>query len=224
MSKIKLLMPILCLTVLMSASSAYAVTEILKSVNYSLRNVQEVIEVVNNLVNLATTKTVSELQGAIGSIKPAIAELKSQIEPEVLAAKLPSEARALLDGDASKALPQLRSYASSQIGGLVSDVISQRDALISATEQLNVTAMDAISTGKAVAAKLNDAPNVNDMMLSFAATSKNQQAKVTQESALSIKGLENDVLQNKQSLKNIEIRARRVLSEMQTKNINGEEA
>ena len=89
MTKTKKILMLLCLGAVMHSTPAFAVIEIYKVMQYSVRNVQATIEVVENTLALITSVKMSLLQGMIGAIMPRLPATVSLVQPESFAPIIP---------------------------------------------------------------------------------------------------------------------------------------
>lgn len=218
MTKTKKILMLLCLGAVMHSTPAFAVIEIYKVMQYSVRNVQATIEVVENTLALITSVKMSLLQGMIGAIMPRLPATVSLVQPESFAPIIPVKIVSLVK--AGDGISQVRRYVEKELRSInPGDVISQRDALNAVNERLNLSATQAIALGKEAAAKLNKAKDENKEMLSLAQDAADQHNKDVQEAAFGIKALENDAASNQLTSHLIETRAQRMMADIQNRTV-----
>ena len=205
MLKTKTFISSFLLGVVLTASPAYAVVDIVKLLQHTLRNVQEIIEVVQNESSLKESTNYSKLQGEIGAIMPKVIDLGSKVKDASFTPVLPSEIQGLLGDKGMAAVPQLRSFLSKDLKSInVGDVVGQRDALAAISEQMNLGGIEAFKNGKEAMALLNKAPNELMQQLSVATGAKDMQNKITQETGNSIQILKSDIAINQHLARKIE--------------------
>jgi len=199
----------LCLIALMQSISAYAVTEPAIVVEYSIRDVHKGIEVVQNISALVSSVQNSILQGSLAVVKSVdfeqITDLKS------FAPSVPKDVQSFVD--AGNAVPKVRSYIEEELKNVTfDDVFEQRDALLDVSRRLNASSVETIGLGKKIAAELNEAPKINEKMISSAAKAINQQQKETQETLFGVKAMAEDALLNQIRSRQLETQAQRIIA------------
>lgn len=211
----------ICLIALLQSVPAHAVTEPIKMIQYSIRTTEKTMEVVQNTLALATNVYNTLLQGTIGAIKAKIAQLKSLTDLKTYAPLIPSGIQTIMS-TATNALPNIRGYVEKQLKAVdidPSDMLAQRDALIDAAKQLNLSSLEAISLAKKTAADLNDAPKQNEEMMDEATSAATQQQKESRDVAFSIKAMGEDILLNQLRLREIETTAQRYMTDVRKSGI-----
>jgi hypothetical protein len=99
-----------------------------------------------------------------------------------------------------EAVPEMRSYVEKELKSInLGDGVSQRDVLHKMKEMENLAGVGAIKLAKEAMAKSNKAPSENKQQLSAAGGASDMQAKVSQETGVSIKSLKNDTSRNQLS-------------------------
>ena len=190
----------LSMATILSTSPAFAVVELIKILQYSLRNVQSTIEVVKNGIALGTSIQQTTLQGTIGAVAPNVMDFDSAISFEEFAPSLPSDLHGIVGGKSFNAIPGVRSYVDKELKSIrLGDGLTQRDVLHKINELQNQTSLDAIQKAKETLAKSNKAPDESKAQLDNVAQAKDAQVKASQETAQSIKALEKDVVYNQLS-------------------------
>ena len=200
MNKTKTFICMLSVTTILSASPAFAVIEMIKILQYSLRNVQATIEVVENAIALGTSIQQTELQGTIGAIAPKVMNLGSKMDAKSFAPTLPSDLHSIVGGKSFDAIPQVRSYVDKEFKSIkLGDGLTQRDVLHKLNELQNQASLDTIQIAKETLAKSNKGAEENKAQLNNVASAKDAQSKASQETAQSVQALQNDVLHNQLS-------------------------
>ena len=200
MNKTKTFICMLSMTTILSASPAFAVVEMIKVLQYSLRNVQATIEVVKNAIALGTSIQQTTLQGTIGAVAPRVMNLGSKMDVKSFAPSLPSDLQSIVGGKSFNAIPQVRSYVDKELKSIrLGDGLTQRDVLHKLNELQNQASLDAIQIAKETLAKSNKGAEENKAQLNNVASAKDAQAKASQETAQSIQTLQNDVIHNQLS-------------------------
>ena len=207
MKKTKTFIFLLSFVFLFSARPAFAVVELIKVLQYSLRNVQAVIEVVKNGIALGTSIQQTTLQGTIGAVAPKVANMGSLVEGKSFVPKLPTDLQSIAS-KGLKAVPEMRSYVDKELKSInLGDGVSQRDILHKVTEMQNLSAVGAVKLAKEAMAKSNKAPSENKQQLSAAGGASDMQAKVSQETGVAIKSLKNDTSRNQLSANLLQAKA-----------------
>lgn len=197
MNKTKTFICLLAVTTVLSASPAFAVVELIKVLQYSLRNVQATIEVVTNGIALGTSIQQTGLQGTIGAIAPNVMNLGSKMDVKSFAPTLPVDLKGIVDGKGAQAIPQVRSYVENELKSInLGDGLTQRDVLHKLNEMQNKVSLDAIQIAKETLAKSNKGADENKAQLNNVAGASDAQSKASQETAQSIQTLQNDVIRN----------------------------
>ena len=205
MLKTKIFISSFLLGMVLMSSPVYAIVDIVKLLQHTLRNVQEIIEVVQNEASLKESENYSKLQGEIGAIMPKVVDLGSKVKDVSFAPVLPSEIQGLLGDKGMAAVPQLRSFLSKDLNSInVGDVVGQRDALAAISEQMNLGGVEAFKIGKEAMARLNKAPSELIQQFSVATGARDMQNKITQETGNSIQILKSDVAINQHLAKKLE--------------------
>ena len=197
MKKTKTFVRLLCLVAILSASPAFAVVEPIKVLQYSLRNVQSIIEVIQNGIALETSIMQTNLQGTIGAIAPKVVDLGGRMEFKSFAPTLPSELGGIVNGKGFDAIPQVRDYVEQEMKSIsLKDGVAQRDVLDRVNKARNLASLDAIQVAKETMAKSNKGPQESKAQLNNVASASDSQSKASQENAQSIQLLQNDAVHN----------------------------
>ena len=205
MLKTKIFITSTFLGMFLAVSPAHATIDIMKLLQHTLRNVQEIIEVVQNESSLKESTNYSKLQGEIGAIMPKVVDLGSKVKDVSFTSILPSNIQGILGDKGMAAVPQLRSFLSKDLKSIkVGDVVGQRDALVAISEQMNLGGVEAFKIGKEAMALLNKAPNELMQQFGVATGAKDMQNKITQETGNSIQILKSDVAINQHLARRIE--------------------
>ena len=195
------------------AHSAHAVVEPVKVLQYSLRNVQATIEVIQHILELTTSIQHTSLQGTIGSVSPTLVDMGGKVAGRDFAPVLSSELRGVVSGNGLNAVPQLRSYVNEELKSIkLGDGISQRDVLHKLNEMDNLMGVSAIKLGKEALAKTNKAVQENAQQLSIAGNAADLQEKISQETGVSLRTLQNDTFRNQLSSNLLQTKAMRYKS------------
>ena len=201
----------ICLVALMQSIPAYAVTEPIKVLQYSIRDVHKVIEVIQNVSSLVSSVQNAILQGSLAIVKSI--DFKQITDLKSFAPSVPEEIQSLVD--AGNAVPKVRDYIETELKNVsFTDVIEQRDALLDVSRRLNDSSVKAISLGKKIAAELNEAPKINEKMIAAAAGAINQQQKETQEAAFALKAMAEDAVLNQLHSSQLEAQAQKIVADI----------
>lgn len=201
----------LCLLASMSSIPAYAVSDPEKSMNHSIRNVEKIMEVVQNTSSLISSVQTSILQGSLATVKSF--DFMKTTDLKSFAPSVPDDMKSLVE--AKNAVPQVRSYIEKELKDVsFENVFEQRNALLDVSKRLNLSSMEAISLGKRVSAELNEAKDANEKMLSAAAGAINQQQKETQEAAFGLKAMAEDAVLNQFRAEDLKAQAERIVADV----------
>lgn len=184
------------LTVL-SVRPAFAVVEPIKVLQYSLRNVQATIEVIENALALGNSIQQTTLQGTIGAVAPKVMNLGSKMELQSFMPTLPADLNGIVSGNGLNAVPQVRTYVENEMKNIrLGDGVTQRDVLNKINEMQNLTSLDALQIATETLAKSNSGAEESKAQLNNVGGAADSQAKASQETAQSIQILQNDAVRN----------------------------
>ena len=200
MKKTKTFICSLCMTTILFSSPAFAVVELVKVLDYVLRDVQAVIEIVKNGIALEKSIEQSDLQGLIGAIAPNVQDMGSKIDYKSFVPVLPTDLQGIVSGNGFDSIPQIQAYVEKELKSInMGDGVSQRDVLHKVNELQNAVSVETIQKAKEALAKSNKGPQENQAQLDNVGSARDSQDKASQENAQSIQTLKNDIARNQLS-------------------------